>query len=108
MSREYKETIDLLLTDIVMPGMRGNDLAWEIQKERPGIAVLFISGYADLDKLGANISIVEKPFAFPELGMRVRSSLDQDKKTETDEVLPLQKPAASGVEDNMKIQRPAG
>ena len=69
-SREYEQPIDLLVTDIVMPGMRGDDLASVIQKERPGIAALFISGYADTDKLGVKIPIIEKPFTFPELGKR--------------------------------------
>jgi two-component system, cell cycle sensor histidine kinase and response regulator CckA len=92
-SREYGQAIDLLLTDIVMPGMRGDDLARTIQKERPGIAVLFISGYADIEELGVRIPIIEKPFTFPELGKRVRSSLDDDRSTEPDKFAQLQQPA---------------
>ena len=92
-SREYGEPIDLLVTDIVMPGMRGDDLAQAIQKERPGIAALFISGYADMEKLGVKIPIIEKPFTFPELGKCVRSSLDDDRNTELDKFIQLKQPA---------------
>jgi len=92
-SREYKDPIDLLLTDIVMPGMRGDDLVREIQKERPGIAALFISGYADVGKLRDTTPIVEKPFSFPELGRHVRSILDKHKRSDTNEGLQLRQRA---------------
>ena len=85
-SREYKESIDMLLTDIVMPGMRGDDLVRAVQQERPDIAALFISGYADFGKLEVNVPIVEKPFTFPELGKRIRNSLDEYKKAETNKL----------------------
>ena len=92
-SQEYREPIDLLITDIVMPGMRGDDLAREIKKERPGIAILFVSGYADLGKLKDNTQIVEKPFTFPELGRHVRSSLDEDKRSKLKGPFQLRQPA---------------
>ncbi len=93
-SREHKEVIDLLITDIVMPGMRGDDLVRIIQRERPNMAALFISGYADLGKLEADIPFVEKPFTFPELGERVRSTLDKHKGLlKNDGFLPLRQPA---------------
>ncbi len=81
LSREYTDTIDLLVTDVVMPGVRGDDLVRIVQKERPGIAVLFISGYADLGHLEDKTSIVEKPFSFPELGRRVREILIEKQDT---------------------------
>jgi PAS domain S-box-containing protein len=59
----YQGTIHLLITDMVMPGMPGRDLALRIQKQYPGIKVLCITGYADpssFAELGA--SILEKPF----------------------------------------------
>ena len=81
LSREYAGTIDLLVTDVVMPGVRGDDLVRIVRKERPGIAVLFISGYADLGHPDDKTSIVEKPFTFPELGRRVREVLLEKQET---------------------------
>jgi PAS domain S-box-containing protein len=66
--REQQGGIDLVITDIIMPGMRGDDLVREIQNERPGTAAIFISGYADVGNLNSEIVILEKPFSFPELG----------------------------------------
>jgi PAS domain S-box-containing protein len=66
--REQQGGIDLVITDIIMPGMRGDDLVREIQKERPGTAAIFISGFADVGNLNSEITILEKPFSFPELG----------------------------------------
>jgi PAS domain S-box-containing protein len=77
-SREYGSQIDLLLTDVLMPGMRGDDLAHLLQKERPGILTLFISGYANAYELGSTATVIEKPFAFPELGKKLREALDKD------------------------------
>jgi signal transduction histidine kinase len=88
LSREYADTIDLLVTDVVMPGVRGDDLVRIVRKERPGIAVLFISGYADLGHVDDKTSIVEKPFSFPELGRRVHEVLvEQQEKMRTREDL---------------------
>jgi two-component system cell cycle sensor histidine kinase/response regulator CckA len=66
--REQQGGIDLVITDIIMPGMRGDDLVREIRKERPGTAAIFISGFADVGNLNSEITILEKPFSFPELG----------------------------------------
>jgi PAS domain S-box-containing protein len=67
--------IDLIVTDILMPGMRGDDLIKEVRSERPDVAAIFISGYADVGSLGNEISILEKPFSFPELGRCVEDAL---------------------------------
>ena len=75
-SRDYRSTIHLLLSDILMPGMRGDDLARLLRQERPGILVIFISGYANVHDLDPQISVVEKPFTFPDLGQQVRQTLD--------------------------------
>jgi two-component system cell cycle sensor histidine kinase/response regulator CckA len=67
--------IDLVVTDIIMPGMRGDDLVKEIRSERTDVAAIFISGYADIGNLSKEIIILEKPFSFPELGRCVEEVL---------------------------------
>ena len=76
LSREYSGPIHLLLSDILMPGMRGDDLARLIRQERPGVLIIFISGYANVNDLDPQVSVVEKPFAFPDLGRQLRQTLD--------------------------------
>jgi two-component system, cell cycle sensor histidine kinase and response regulator CckA len=76
-SQQYQGTIELLLTDIVMPGMRGDDLVRTLRQERPNIDAIFISGYPDVQGLDPGVSVLEKPFAFPDLGRRVRTVLDE-------------------------------
>ncbi len=73
---------DLLLTDVVMPGMNGRELADRLVAARPGLKVLFTSGYpADtILRLGiaeSAVSFIEKPYLPDQLGRAVRSSLDQ-------------------------------
>lgn len=46
-AREHDGPIHLLLTDVVMPRLEGGELAAELQRKRPGLATLFISGYTD-------------------------------------------------------------
>jgi PAS domain S-box-containing protein len=75
-SREYRGPIHLLLSDILMPGMRGDDLARLIRQERPSVLIVFISGYANVHDLDPQVSVVEKPFAFPDLGRQLRLTLD--------------------------------
>jgi PAS domain S-box-containing protein len=79
-SREYKDSIDLLITDILMPEMRGDDLLRAVKKERPDITALFISGYMELGNGTGPTPIVEKPFTFPELSRHVRDVLDERQK----------------------------
>jgi signal transduction histidine kinase/ActR/RegA family two-component response regulator len=74
--------IDLLLTDVVMPGRGGPEVARLVAAERPGIRVLFMSGYPD-DALGNHgvispgVDLVPKPFSPETLRARVRSVLDR-------------------------------
>jgi PAS domain S-box-containing protein len=73
--------IDLLITDLVMPGMNGRDLAAEMRRRQPGLAVLYVSGYAPdmLSVKGVPIDedpLLEKPFGPTVLLPRVRAILD--------------------------------
>jgi len=45
-AREHGEPIDLLLTDVVMPGLHGHELAAQLQGQRPGLKVLYMSGFS--------------------------------------------------------------
>src|SRR5262249_49795122 len=72
---EHPQPIDLVITDIIMPGLRGDDLVREIRKEQPNTPAIFISGYVDAVQLDQETTILEKPFPFPELGRRVEEVL---------------------------------
>ena len=73
--------IDLLITDIRMPGMSGLELAEKVRKIRPDLPVLFITGYASEFEQGVELapgtSLLVKPFSLAKLGATVRDILDQ-------------------------------
>jgi nitrogen-specific signal transduction histidine kinase/CheY-like chemotaxis protein len=83
---EHEGPIDLLLTDVVMPGVNGVQLATEIVTSRPGMRVLYISGYADEEIIShgvvdLNRALLPKPFDGEELAGRVRDLLDGELAT---------------------------
>jgi PAS domain S-box-containing protein len=74
---EGDETFDVVVTDVVMPGLSGGELADRLEQLRPGIPVLFVSGYADVDVIGrgqlrAGRQLLSKPFTGAELAYRVQ------------------------------------
>ncbi|GAB4459996.1 MAG: hypothetical protein Kow0031_39760 [Anaerolineae bacterium] len=78
----YPDTIHLLLTDVVMPGMNGRVLFNSLAKTRPAIKVLFMSGYTDNvivhhGILEQGVNFLQKPFNTNALVSKVRSALDQ-------------------------------
>jgi two-component system cell cycle sensor histidine kinase/response regulator CckA len=73
--------VDLLLTDVVMPRMSGAELAERLRRQRPGLKVLFMSGYTDdaIDHHGVlrrEVALIGKPFAAAALTAKVREILD--------------------------------
>ena len=80
-SQVFPGEIDLLLTDVVMPGMSGRELAETIRRLRPGIRVVFASGYSNDEALLGDVranpeAFLQKPFSAHELLHRVRHALD--------------------------------
>ncbi len=79
--REAGGTVGLLLTDVIMPGMNGRELADRLAKQAPGLRVLFISGYTD-DAIGrhgvldGSTHFLPKPFSPEMLARKVREVLD--------------------------------
>jgi two-component system cell cycle sensor histidine kinase/response regulator CckA len=76
----HQGEIHLLLTDVVMPGMNGRDLAKEIKSKYPEMMVLFMSGYsayviAHHGVLDEGINFIQKPFARTDLSIRVSEAL---------------------------------
>lgn len=71
---DYQGTIDLLVSDILMPGMDGREAARRCKAMRPSLPVLYVSGYtADiLDQLESGEDFMSKPFAPEELGLKIR------------------------------------
>ena len=58
---------DLLVTDHLMPGMNGIDLARIIRSERPGVKILLVSGYAETEGIAPDLPRLTKPFRSDEL-----------------------------------------
>src|ERR1043166_137468 len=74
--------VDLLLTDVVMPGMNGRNLAEAALRRRPGLKVLYMTGYSRTamvhqGRLDAGVSLMQKPFSQNVLAARVRTMLEE-------------------------------
>ena len=74
--------IDLMLTDVVMPGVNGRELATRARQLRPGLKVLFMSGYSPnavvhQGRVDLDVQLIQKPVALHELSSRIRDMLDR-------------------------------
>jgi two-component system cell cycle sensor histidine kinase/response regulator CckA len=71
-------TVDLLLTDVVMPQMYGNELAERMVAAHPRLEVLFMTGYADPELMQSEADrLIYKPFSDDELLSRVHEALSR-------------------------------
>jgi CheY-like chemotaxis protein len=71
--------IDVMVTDVVMPGMSGPELARRVRAMRPGLPIVFISGYSESDGLaeGSLGRLVRKPFRAAQLQEQIEEAIDQ-------------------------------
>jgi PAS domain S-box-containing protein len=74
--------IDLLLTDVVLPGKSGREIADEATRIRPALKILFATGYSrdaivHHGRLDPGVSLITKPFTFEQLALKVREVLDK-------------------------------
>jgi len=79
---EHQGPIDLLVTDVVMPGMSGRELAGLLAPIRPEMKVLYMSGYTDdaviqHGVLEEGVNYIQKPFSMAKLARKVREVLDK-------------------------------
>jgi CheY-like chemotaxis protein len=86
LASEYSGIIHLLMSDVVMPGMNGRDLADKLQAIRPGIRVLFMSGYTanaivHHGVLDEGEHFIQKPFSMKKLSVKVRKALEGGKSS---------------------------
>jgi two-component system, cell cycle sensor histidine kinase and response regulator CckA len=80
-AKQYNNPIHLLLTDVIMPGVSGRELADTLSGSRPEMKVLYMSGYSDdhiahHGVLERGVALIEKPFSLESLLTKVREVLD--------------------------------
>ena len=82
-------SIDLVVSDVIMPGMRGPELAARVRDLRPGVRLLLVSGHPETDeafrdKTGGVIQLLPKPFTPERLARKVREVLDAEPRPEAE------------------------
>ena len=80
--RQHADEVDLLVTDVIMPGASGPSLFAHLSADRPHLKVLYVSGYTDdavvhQAGLAADVVFLQKPFTAAGLACKVREALDQ-------------------------------
>ena len=81
-AEKYSERIHLLLTDVIMPGMSGRQLAEKIHSKRPDTKIVYMTGYTDdmvvqHKVLEPGVQLLQKPFSKIDLAQKVRDTLDE-------------------------------
>ena len=79
-AQQYKSTIHLVVTDVVMPNMSGGELAKALEKARPEVKILFVSGYAGETVLNHKVidlqtNFLQKPYSLKQLSIKIRAAL---------------------------------
>jgi YesN/AraC family two-component response regulator len=79
-AEEHGGEIHLLVTDVIMPGMNGRELAGRVRQIRPGIQCLYMSGYtADViarqGMIEEGVQFIQKPFSGKEIAAKIRAVL---------------------------------
>ncbi len=88
MAGDFNGRVDLLLTDVVMPGVNGREMANMLRPLRPTMKVLYVSGYTQgvflkSGELAPDEAFLDKPVAPEELALKIREMLDGANKAET-------------------------
>jgi CheY-like chemotaxis protein len=78
---QSRQRIDLLITDVGLPGLNGRQLADAARLLRPGLKVIFMTGYAEAAAsaqgfLEPGMALITKPFALAELAAKIRSTIE--------------------------------
>jgi signal transduction histidine kinase/ActR/RegA family two-component response regulator len=81
LAERHSETIDVLLTDVVLPGMNGRELAERFKMARPGIKLIYTSGYAqdiiaNRGVLPSGVAYIHKPYTVDEIANKVREAIE--------------------------------
>jgi hypothetical protein len=82
LAEQYKNVIDVLLTDVVMPHVRGSEVARRLSMSRPEMKVIYMSGYTEGEfgavpgeNLGPGTTLLQKPFELDSLALKIREVL---------------------------------
>lgn len=86
LARQHGAAIDLLVTDMVMPGMTGQELAVHLQREYPGLCIVFMSGYSEhaateMANANPSVRLLSKPFSRGAILRTVREILHSRKRS---------------------------
>ena len=81
LAADHGGRIDLLVTDVIMPGIHGSELSEQLSAIRPGLRTLFVSGFPEDSfvrraVLAGDVAYLSKPFSAAAIGHAVRSTLD--------------------------------
>jgi len=105
LATQYKSRIDLLVTDVVMPGMNGFQLAQQLQTLHPETQILFISGFPNhpalrQEALNGDVNFLQKPLSASSLTRKVREILDGRRSSPTEETQGVALPIVGAVPGN--------